>query len=419
MRTQLIYCAALAILFHLVLIPVQGQQVEVLDVPGGNELRVEADDPGRSVHLRVDDTDLLLGGKAGDDEIQVIFRPSVPSIDLGPGPIFSFPFDINVGSTQHRYSEGRIRLVLPDAVPDPGLRYVFSDSLHHVWVNGMGDTLRVVITPGEYKTQVQGSVEVEETLRAGGVCLPQYNLGIQQPTGFTYIRPIPDENGSNIESTSNEGDTVRISLLPEDFQIKVFGDFTTPNDIQSEGDLIMQCPGAPFSTGRIYWQDSLLRMEATSFSGMQVIEFNPKGDTICIRPGFTGGGVKIEGGLHVTGDKNFLIEHPTDPDKLLVHSCVEAPERLNIYSGNVVTDSAGYATVKLPDYFNALNIDYRYQLTVLGDSFARAIVCKEVTAEGKFRIRTDIPGTKVSWQVSGIRNDAYARANPFRDVLEQ
>jgi trimeric autotransporter adhesin len=82
---------------------------------------------------------------------------------------------------------------------------------------------------------------------------------------------------------------------------------------------------------------------------------------------------------------------------------------MNIYNGNVVTDQDGRAIVELPPYFEALNRDFRYQLTVLGQ-FAQAIVEKEIS-ENRFVIRTDKPAVKVSWQVTGIRHDAYADAH--------
>jgi hypothetical protein len=89
---------------------------------------------------------------------------------------------------------------------------------------------------------------------------------------------------------------------------------------------------------------------------------------------------------------------------------------MNIYNGNVTTDATGTATVTLPDYFAALNRDYRYQLTVLGQ-FAQAIVSREIIADNTFTIRTDKPGVKVSWQVTGIRQDVYAKENPI--VVEE
>jgi hypothetical protein len=83
----------------------------------------------------------------------------------------------------------------------------------------------------------------------------------------------------------------------------------------------------------------------------------------------------------------------------------------NVYDGSVVTDESGYATVTLPDYVESLNRDFRYQLTVIGE-FAQAIVAEEI-ADNSFTIRTDKPNVKVCWQITGIRNDAYAKSNPM------
>src|SRR5580765_2376040 len=81
----------------------------------------------------------------------------------------------------------------------------------------------------------------------------------------------------------------------------------------------------------------------------------------------------------------------------------------NIYDGVVTTDGSGTATVDLPTYFEALNRDFRYQLTVMGQ-FAQAIVASKM-ANHRFTIKTDKPNVEVSWQVTGIRHDAFADAH--------
>ena len=60
----------------------------------------------------------------------------------------------------------------------------------------------------------------------------------------------------------------------------------------------------------------------------------------------------------------------------------------------------------MPSYFEALNRDFRYQLTVVG-KFAQAIVSKKISGN-TFKIRTDKPNTEVSWQVTGVRKDKFA-----------
>lgn len=122
--------------------------------------------------------------------------------------------------------------------------------------------------------------------------------------------------------------------------------------------------------------------------------------------GYFFGNVNVTGTLS-KGGGSFKIDHPLDPqNKYLYHSFVESPDMMNIYNGNVVTDASGYATVTLPEWFEALNKDFRYQLTVIGD-FAQAIVSQEIQ-NNQFVIRTDKPNVKVSWQVTGIRHDAFA-----------
>ena len=124
------------------------------------------------------------------------------------------------------------------------------------------------------------------------------------------------------------------------------------------------------------------------------------------------GNTVFYGNVSITGQKEFVMDHPLDPDnKYLYHSAIEAPEQLNIYSGNVTTDATGQATIKLPAYFEAINRDFRYQLTVIGD-FVQAIVSTKIK-NNQFTIRTEKPGVEVSWQVSGIRNDARSRRHPF------
>ena len=121
-------------------------------------------------------------------------------------------------------------------------------------------------------------------------------------------------------------------------------------------------------------------------------------------------------GVISAGTKDFKIDHPLDPaNKYLVHASVESSEMMDIYTGNVITDAQGEAAVQLPDWFEVLNADFRYQLTVIGQ-FAQAIVSREIQ-DHQFQIRTNAPNVKVSWQVTGVRQDAFAKAHPL--VVEQ
>jgi hypothetical protein len=127
------------------------------------------------------------------------------------------------------------------------------------------------------------------------------------------------------------------------------------------------------------------------------------------------GNVTINGSLSVTGmlskgAGSFKIDDPLDPlNKYLVHSFVESPDMMDFYNGVVELGSAGQAQVELPSYFEALNDHFRYQLTTLG-KFDPVYVAREIE-NNKFLIAGGHPGTRVSWQVTGIRKDPYAHAH--------
>jgi hypothetical protein len=118
-------------------------------------------------------------------------------------------------------------------------------------------------------------------------------------------------------------------------------------------------------------------------------------------------------GTLTAGTKSFKIDHPLDPEnKYLMHSSVESNEMMNVYNGNVVLDARGEAWVEMPDWFEALNGDFRYQLTPVGAPGPNLYIAEEI-ADGRFMIAGGEPGAKVSWQVTGVRHDPVAAASPL------
>ena len=133
------------------------------------------------------------------------------------------------------------------------------------------------------------------------------------------------------------------------------------------------------------------------------------------------GDVHISSDLVVDGSfsaaaKAFKIDHPLDPDNMyLIHNSIESNERINIYSGNITTNKEGYATVDLPEYMSALNKDFKYQLTIIDKSFAQAIIWEPMNSESNsFVIKTNAPSICVSWQITGTRQDTWAKENPMQ-----
>lgn len=132
--------------------------------------------------------------------------------------------------------------------------------------------------------------------------------------------------------------------------------------------------------------------------------------------GFFLGDVIMTGNLS-KGSGTFRIDHPLDPANMyLSHSFVESPDMKNIYDGVVTLNDDGSATVTMPSYFDALNTEFRYQLTCIG-GYAPVYIAEEINDQ-QFSIAGGSPGLKVSWQITGIRQDPFAKANPVQ-VEEQ
>ena len=116
---------------------------------------------------------------------------------------------------------------------------------------------------------------------------------------------------------------------------------------------------------------------------------------------------------------SFKIDDPVDPlNKYLYHSFVESPDMKNLYDGIATLDARGEAWVELPAYFEALNRDFRYQLTAIGRPAPSLYIADEI-AGNRFRIAGGNPGQRVSWQATGTRHDAYAEANRIPNEVDK
>jgi hypothetical protein len=125
-----------------------------------------------------------------------------------------------------------------------------------------------------------------------------------------------------------------------------------------------------------------------------------------VAAGYFSGRVTVSGDLTVqNGNKTFKIDHPLDPkNRYLLHNAVEAPERKNVYDGVAQLAEDGTATVDLPEWFEALNGDFRYQLTAVGGAAPNLHIAEEIY-ENRFKIAGGEAEMKVCWQVTGTRKD--------------
>jgi hypothetical protein len=104
-----------------------------------------------------------------------------------------------------------------------------------------------------------------------------------------------------------------------------------------------------------------------------------------------------------TGTKTFVINHPADVARYLVHACLEGPEAGVYYRGRgeVGADSVGWeARLRLPAYAAAVASDFTVQVTAIGPG-GRVYSASEVSTDGSFSVYG--PPGAFFWQAVGRR----------------
>jgi hypothetical protein len=184
--------------------------------------------------------------------------------------------------------------------------------------------------------------------------------------------------------------------------IVAYGNTGDPNSSSAFGGNGISAFGVDYGTGGMFTGGAPLGDGIDAYLAGSSGTFGPWA-------GYFNGPINAAGDI-VGNSISITIDHPLDPaNKYLRHSSVESSEMKNIYDGNITTDGNGQAVVELPEWFESLNRDFRYQLTVIGE-FSQAIVAAKI-ANHRFTIRTDKPNVEVSWQVTGVRQDAWANAH--------
>ena len=191
-------------------------------------------------------------------------------------------------------------------------------------------------------------------------------------------------------------------------------------------------PGAPTGQIGVLGQYSFegvgVHGQAWMFNGLGFIYFPPPGTDVGVfgsagdlaalgaLAGLFDGDVDI-GGTVTAGGKAFLIDHPQKPaTHYLRHFCAEGPEPNTLYRGTVTLNTQGEAIVELPSYFEALNADFSYHLTCIGDY--APVYIKQKIQGNRFVIAGGKPGMEVSWLVIARRNDPYWQARPEEHLVE-
>ena len=102
--------------------------------------------------------------------------------------------------------------------------------------------------------------------------------------------------------------------------------------------------------------------------------------------------------------KTFVIDHPLDKDKYLVHACLEGPESGVYYRGIARIYNERSVEVSLPEYVKELAYDFTVNITHMFDEEndnEPKIYSASSVKNNKFRIYG--PSGSIYWHVYGNR----------------
>jgi hypothetical protein len=140
----------------------------------------------------------------------------------------------------------------------------------------------------------------------------------------------------------------------------------------------------------------------------------------CCPTGPTGTG----GAIGPTGGKTFIIDHPTDAERYLVHGCLEGPEFGIYYRGiGVIEEGLESVGIQLPNYVDKIGVDFTVQITPIfsGERRKEAHEVSEVQ-HGAFvvygppgRFFWHVYGKRSSLEVEPLRKDVEVKGSgPYR-----
>ena len=110
--------------------------------------------------------------------------------------------------------------------------------------------------------------------------------------------------------------------------------------------------------------------------------------------------------------KTFIIDHPDDKNKYLVHACLEGPESGVYYRGKSEITNNKYVIVDLPKYVKNLCVEFTIQITQIFNGKHIQLACSEVE-NNQFIVYGE--NTKFYYLVQGRRG--YINVEPLKSEV--
>jgi hypothetical protein len=103
------------------------------------------------------------------------------------------------------------------------------------------------------------------------------------------------------------------------------------------------------------------------------------------------------------GNKTFIIDHPTNHNKYLVHACLEGPEVGIYYRGKSEITNNSHIIITLPEYVKNIGYDFTIQLTPIFSGKRNEILTSSTVNNNQFIVYGE--NGKFFWLAQGKRGD--------------
>ena len=120
---------------------------------------------------------------------------------------------------------------------------------------------------------------------------------------------------------------------------------------------------------------------------------------------------------HYNPAKAFIIDHPHNNEKYLVHTCLEGPEVGVYYRGkSEITNGLHSVDIKLPDYIPGWASDFTINVTGIYDGKIKIYNSSEVDEKGTFTVYGE--SGKFNWTAIGKRDDINPEPFKYQVVIK-
>ena len=167
---------------------------------------------------------------------------------------------------------------------------------------------------------------------------------------------------------------------------------------QSTNSIVLNASSVPLNAGTTGFFVKPINSTTTTSNGLR---YNPS-----------------TGEINYVTSKTFVIDHPINPEKYLIHACLEGPEAGVYYRGEGTISNNHSIEINLPDYVDKLANDFTVQVTPIYDpSITKPLLTSRVV-NNKFTVYGEncdffwtVHGKRGSIEVEPTKSDVYVKGS--------